>query len=132
MPRYHIGKKFTDLPDELKAKIGTFLDPSSKIAYLKGVQAVYRERETDKPPVYHCPFCLVNVWYHDLPMGQVLGEGEDFSFVLRNRYDFSREVQGADRREYIECNFRRRHYSAKEEEEEITKFFHYFGEFNHL
>ena len=135
MPRFHIesknsdAKRFHDLPLELKEKIGSFLDPSSKISYLKGVQPVYREPETNRKPSFHCPFCVVNIWYHDLPMGQVYGEGEDFSFTLRNKLDSATLVVGADKRDYIETNFRRRHYSAKEDEEEITKIFHYFGKF---
>lgn len=133
MPRFYIKSergdetKFQDLPSELKSKIGSFLDPSSKISYLKAVKSVYREPTTPKKTVYHCPFCVTNVWYHDLPMGQQLGQGEDFSFELRNRFESSREVQGADRREYMECNYRRRHYSSKDEEAEISNFFHYFG-----
>ena len=119
--------KFKDLPPGVLSKIGTFLDPESRISYLRAVNPIHKEPKIEKRPRYFCFFCTFNIWYWNMPMGQTLGGGEDLCFVLRNKHVSTKIEEGDDRRHYEVQKFRRRHFSEKEDQREIAWMHHYFG-----
>ena len=116
------------LPHLVMSKITDFLDPESRILFLNTVKDFHRERETGKKPRYHCFFCVTSIWFHDMPLGQYTGPGEDFCYILRAKQTYSELRRGAHDRKLYDVNYyQRRHYEDKNEELEITQLFHYFG-----
>lgn len=125
--------KFKNLPATAVSRIGDFLDPKSKISYLKAIGTFYAPPEPRESPWFHCYFCVMSLWYHEMPMGQLTNEdSEDFCFTLRSEFDHSVIKRGHDSKIYKSFHFRRRHYSSREDEPELTKLFSYFGIENYL
>lgn len=120
--------KFENLPELALARIADFLDPKSRISYLRSIQDIYQEQEKRGTPTqYHCYFCAINLWFYDLPMGLYTGDGENFNYSMRLKHEKNEIVQGADGKPYKFYRYRRRHYSNLDEELELAQFFHYFG-----
>ena len=117
-------------------RIEQFLDPVSRLNFLIALKQNSRKPwpkpKKKKQHKYYCFFCALNVYYFDIAMQFGVGEENRSNIIFHMLHKFeSRKVEkGDDLNPYLITKYRRRHYSKKEDEREISHFMNYHGKFS--
>ena len=119
--------KIQNLPSKTLSNLALFFNQEDRINFLKSVHQFHKEPTPNESPRFYCYFCSQSLWYYDLAMGQTMGGGEDFSFILRNELSYQELVKGDDLKPYVITHYRRRHFSAPDEERKISHIYQYLG-----
>ena len=118
--------KLQNLDHGILKKIVSFLDPESRVNFLKTSKNFYQEPAKERAKLY-CFLCYWSIWFHDISLGNTVGGGEDFSHIMRNEFLGKEYKWGADGKPYKLKHFRRRHYSSDRDERELNFIHLYFG-----